>query len=377
MKIGVIGSFDSQELIQRLLGPRGWAMGWAGGQFRLFSRPQALRFEDATVTVSPDDFASDDVPYVEEVELTPMAPKERFKITYGEPLVSEAGPENEPGYSVRALDPGAKVRHSNAELEIDGQGLIPTELWQADPNGPASWRAAFAELWSTTMATWYAAPHVLVKSVPVLYSKGKDIGVGTVVRFSSHFAPSREGAYGLSNRVGRVYRVVHNLQDLTTKLGILIQPGDPLTARRWAPIAAVVDDVENVEDRYDPLTRTFTCYSNYFAHGNETGHDLRYFVEPEGLGVGGNALLYGYQWDGRQWSKNFEFTVESVDLSTDTIVHSPGSFSGTFYEAMYTVLCLAPYDDQPASSWPRAFFSVHTRSNFHFGAGPTKGFKLS
>ena len=376
VKIAHIGPFDSQELISRIIEPRGWALGWSGGRFRLFNRPGLLSFEDAEVTISSDDYASQDIPYMEEVAFGELTPKDLYRLRYGGSLVDDAGPDNEPELTVRAQDPGRPARAGNADLELDAQGLINTGLWTpGEPGAPSPWYSAAISLWGRIMSVFFAAPHVKVSGLPILYSKAKDIGVGTVVRFtSSPFAPSREGSYGLAAKMARVYKVEHNLLNLTSKLDLLVQPGDPLAFRRWAPIAVVLDDVATVEARYDVATRTLSCYDDFF--GREYSTDVAYFAEPAWLGVGGDAKVHGYQWNGRAWAQTFSFDVESVDTAAHTITWKVGTFSGTFHEVQYTVLVLAPWDDQDVNSWPRSLFSVHTDSTFMFGAGPTKGFKL-
>lgn len=374
-KYGYIDAFDSQELIARIIEVRGWGLGWSSGKYRLFSRATPLSYEDATVTVGPDDMASTDVPFIEQTDLTPLSPKDLFKVTYGWALVDDAA-GRDLSTQVKSQDPGARTRASNAELEIDGHGLIPIELYDPGEKTPLKWQAAWVQLWGRVLANWYASPHILVKGVPVLFSKAKDIGPGTVVRFTSHFSPTREGVYGLTAKVGRVYRVEHNLMDLTSTIDVLIQPGDGAGPRRFAPIAVVVDSATTVEGRYNAATRTLTCYADYFGRGGSL-RDVTYFEEPAWLGVGGDAKVLGYQHNGRDWQQTFSFDVESVNVAANTVTWKAGTFTGTFNEAMYTVLVLAPWDNQPANSWPRAMFSAHTDSVFKFGAVPTNGYKLA
>lgn len=216
----------------------------------------------------------------------------------------------------------------------------------------------------------------MVEDLPLLWSKARLLGPGSIVRFSSFFGPGRQGVYGLTNRVGLVTKIVLDLHGLTAKVSILLQPGDATQARRFAPIAMVLDRGATVEEHYDAATRTFHCYPNRFGTEDAAAHDVRFFVEPGWLGVGGDAVVNGWQWNGRAWSKNFSVVVESVSVSNDSITHKPGSMTGTWKEGMPTMLVLAPWDDQPADSWPRAMFSVITRSDFKFGTVPTKGFKL-
>ncbi len=374
-KFGFIGSFDSQELIARQLEPRGWGLGFVRGQFRLFSLPAALAVEDAEVVIEPDDFASDDQMFVETVNLRPLQPIDKVSITYGRALVEEAAAETELVDSVRAQDPASRTRHSNAEREVDGAGMVPVALWKG-VNPPPQWTSAWAQLWGTTVANWAGSPQVMVEDVPIMWSKARLLGPGSIVRFTSYFGPGREGTYGLTNKVGRVVKVQLDLHTLTAKVTILLQAGSATASRRFAPVAFVLDDVTTVEERHDAAARTFFCYANAFGHEGASPHDVRAFAEPDGYSIGGDAVVHGWQWDGGRWAQTFSFEVESVSVADDSITYKPGSMTGTWHEGQYTALVLAPWDDQPADSWPRALFSVITRSNFQFGSGPTPGFKL-
>lgn len=375
-KYGFIDSFDSQELVARILAPRCWGLGFVRAQFRLFSLPQTLAVEDAEVVIEPDDFCSDDQMFVEKVNLRPLQPKDKFTITYGKALVEEAAADNELAVSVRAQDKASRTRHSNAEQEIDGAGMVPVALWKGGADAPPQWTGAWSQLWSTTVAEWAGSPQVMVEDVPIMGSKARLLGPGSCVRFTSYFGPGREGTYGLTNKVGRVTKIVHDLHAQTAKVTILLQAGSATAARRFAPIAFVLDDVATVEERHDVATRTFYCYSDYFNTGAASAHDVRAFAEPDEYSIGGDAVVHGWQWNGREWAQTFSCTVESVSLADDSITYAPGSLTGTWHEGQYTAIVLAPWDDQPADSWPRALFSVITRSNFKFGSGPTPGFKL-
>ena len=99
-------------------------------------------------------------------------------------------------------------------------------------------------------------------------------------------------------------------------------------------------------------------------------------MEPASLGIGGAAIAWGYQWNGRgEWELNFEFEVESVNTTSHTITYADSTFSGTFYDSRYTAIVLADHPSQPVNSWVRSLYSVITKSDGTFGAG-TQGFPL-
>jgi len=376
-----LGATDSQDLIASLLAPRGWGLGWCRAQWRLFSMPELLTADDAEVTIGPDDFASPGnswppTPYIEKVNLRPHVPRERFAVDFGRPLVDGVGSGTPPKLraEARAMDHQSRTRHDNGADASDGWGLIPRPLWRGE-NPPARWEDDWITLFGQTMGAWYNSPYVLVEDVPVLRSKARQLGPGTVVRFSSNFAPGREGVYGLTNKLGRVFKVTHDLDSGGARIDVLVQPGTTTSARRFAPAAMLLDMVETVEGAHDATSRTLTCYADAFGHG-EAVKDVAAFAEPAWLGVGGDAIVHGWQHDGRTWQQTFAVTVESVSAASNTITYKPESLVGKIWEASYTLLVLAPYDDQPADSWPRALFAVITRPDFKFGAGDTPGFKI-
>lgn len=371
-----IGATDAQELIASILAPRGWAMGFNAGRWRLFSRPDLLTGDDVEVVISPDAFVGEPE-FVEPVELRPFTPRERFTVDFGHPLVSEGAPdETDLTLTARALDPAARSRADNGSDDIDGWGLIPVPLWEVSEEIPPDWRTAWQALFSRSMARWFNSAHILISGLRVVPSIARQVGPGTVVRFTSHYAATREGTYGPAAMLGRIYRVEHDLETREARIDVLLQPGTTTTTRAFAPIAVVTDTGNTVEARWDVTTRTVTCKQDAFGHGVAGLHDVAAFAEPDWLGVGGDALVYGWQWDGRVWSQTFSFLVESVDAAANTITWKAGSLSGTFWDSRYAVLVLAPYDLQPGGSWTKDYFSVLTRSDFKFGAGPTKGFPL-
>ncbi len=378
VKVAHIGSFDSQDFIFKMVEPRGWGMGFVRGQFRLFSRPQLLGIDDVEVELGPDDFGVDDlgveqqIQFVESADLRPITPRDGFEISYGEPLVEGTGSGREHVAKVRAGDPQSRSRRSNNVDSIDGQGLIPTELWGGDVSAPPSWVPTWLQLAGREMATWCAQPHVVV-DVPVRWSKARQLGPGSVVSFSSLYAPNREGSYGLSNRIGRVISTTINLEKLSAEVRVLVQPGDPNTTRRFAPVAVVLDSVSTVEARYDAATRTFKCYADFWGHGEGTS-DVAWFQEPAWSSAGGDTMARLWQWDGRTWSNTASFYVESVDTSAHTITATPLGLVGTWKEAQPTIITLASYDDQDGGAWSRSVFSVVTSAAGLVGGSP--GFPL-
>lgn len=368
-----VGAQDSEALIASILAPRGWGLGFCNGRWRLFSRPDVLTGDDVEVVLGPEDFVGDPE-LVETAELRPFTPREQFSVDFSRALVSEGATEDkELTLTARSQDPASRTRADNGSEDIEGWGLIPLPLWRGEGT-PADWRPAWTYLFARLMAGWFNAPHVLISGLRVMPSKARLLGPGSVVRFSSYYAATREGTYGPVGKLGRVYRVEHDLESHEARIDCLLQPGDETQTRFLAPIAMLVDDTSTVEGRWDVATRTATCKQDAFGHGVDDLHDVSAFVEPSWLGVGGDALCHVWQWDGRAWSQTCSFLVESID--GDTITWKSGSLTPGFKDSRYTCLVLAPFDDQPPSSWTRSYFSVLTRSDFKFGSGPTQGWQL-
>jgi len=372
-KFAYIGPFDSQDLLWRIVEQRGWGMGLVKGQFRLFSRADLLDAEDVEVTLTTDDIVGEQ-DFVEVADLRPVLPRDAFEIEYGKSLVEDAGSDMDLRAVAIATDSQSRSRRTNNREIINGAGLVPSRLWRNDP-APEPWIPAWSQLVAHELAAFYASPWVAVE-VPVHWSKAREIGVGSVVKLTTNYAPSRDGTYGITGRVGRVIGWSLRTAELVVDLRVLVQAGDPSTKpRRFGPVAQVLESVTTVEARHDAAARTFKCYADAFGHGEPTS-DVTGFGEPNYSATGTEAIVYGYQHNGRAWAKTFEFTVESVDSAAHTITWKAGTFSGTWWEARPTTLLLAPYDDQPGDSWTRAVYAVITRSDGYFGAGPTKGVKL-
>lgn len=374
-KYAWFGETDSQEIIARILEQRGWGLGFNRGKWRLFNRPVLLTDDDVEVVIGPDDIASDDPAFKEQTDRRPLMPRESITLDMSYALVSDAASELDLNVKHTAGDPGARTRRDNGTSTIDGWGLASEKLfpeqkplpeWQWDP-----------EFWYTcdNLFRWFNQPNLKI-TLPIRRTKARLLGPGSVVRVTTLYAANQEGGYGLTGKLGRVYKVVYDTETMAANVSIMVQPGSSDPVRRFAPLAVVKQMFDALEERHDASSRTFFVEKNGMGHANDDLHDCTYFEEPSYMVTGGNAIVWGYQHDGRTWTKNFEFEVESVSTLSDSITYKAGTLSGVFKEAQYTLLILAPWDEQPVDSWPRALFSVLTKSDNTFGVGPTQGFKL-
>jgi hypothetical protein len=363
------GAFDAQETIAQICKPRAYFMGLDGFRYTLFSLAKPLDADDAALHIGESDLDSDAVPYIADVDFSALAGYDKVGIEYHYSPVEGAGETTR--LDARPLSTRVLARAGNAEFMMEGRGLLNRALWVGDGEKPPSWESPWRKLHTVILADYYLQPHVMLTGVSVKQPKANLINPGTIVTITNPWPATREGSYGMTAKVGRVVRVRRRTDNLSVECDIFVQAGNASTARRFAPIARVLDDVDTLEERHDAATRTLYCYHDMF--GAEGGSDVKYFQEPIWSDIGGDALVYGYQYDGREWSQNFSFTVETVNTSDETIIYKPGSFAGTFRERGYTILTMAPYNAQTAD-WVRSMFAVNTGANGKFGGTP--GFEL-
>lgn len=359
-----LGNVPAQDLIAGLVEPRGWAFGFQGGRYSLWVRGLPLTAKESIIALTQADLASDDLPHVETVDLTPLSPIDVLTMEFGANPLGEADSKTLRG---QARDAFAWRRHGGATKEIDGSGL--TALGGA-------WEGQWRQRWEKEMAEWYATPHVLL-TLPIKPDRARDIWPGVVITYASPWPATRDGSYGMTGQLGRVLSIERDLRtSLVVTARVLMQPGDPLQQRLFAPLAAVLTGTATLEERYDVAARRFYCHGNYWGRDDDDLSDVEGFAPPAWLAATGDALVYGYQHDGRTWSQTFECLVQDVDTSGHSLRYQDGSFSGKFWEVRPTLLMLAPWDDQDTDSWTRQIYGVITKPSGIFGGADTPGWKF-
>jgi hypothetical protein len=361
-----VGPFDSYQFIESVLLPRNWAFSFRGGRYGLIARSAPLDVEAVEVAITQSDVAGEptELPPSEDVRFDALLPIDLIEVSYGHNQF-EADNSGVVTANIKALDPRSAMRRSNAKLEIDARTLL------AD----GSWRPDFARLWGREAAAWFAEPWSIVR-VKVMGPKAKDLWPGTIVSYTSPWPATRNGEYGMNTpRIGRVVSVDRDLETLATTVEILVEGKDPTSSnRRFAPLARLVDDHETVEERHDSASRKLYCYADAFGRGSDAS-DVTGFTMPAWWSGTGQALAYVWSsWDGRTWEKTAEFEVETVDPDEHSITYAAGTLSGTIWERRFTILTLAPHDDQDTGAWPQSLFGVVCGSDGKFGSGDTSGF---
>lgn len=368
VRLAYVGAVQSEEILRAIMSPRHWAWCLRGNRYGLFSWTAPIRFEDVDLVIGESDVAGEGPPLV---DLRPVPPMDRITVSYGQAELQTEASEFE--HTVASRDYGRAARNGRHEVKLDGRGLPVVERWTSleDPP-PENWQAAFYALWGTRVGPWAATPAIKV-TLTVRLPKSLRCQVGTIVRITNPWPATTRGKYGLTNALGRIVEVVLDTRSLNATVEILLQDRDVTFARRFAPIARVVDRVATAEERYDPATKTLYCKADAFRR--KADPDVRYFVEPSGFNVGGAAQIAVWQWNGSRWARTMTGTVSSVDETQHSITLS--SASGSFLDREYAVVMMRPYLEQDEGSWVREFFLVTTGPAGTFDAGTKTGWQFA
>lgn len=365
-RLAYVGPFDSQQAIEDILAPRGWCFSLKAGQYGLFARHEPLDLDDVEVALDQPDVAGDvdELPPSEEVDFRPLEPIDLVTTTWGATQLG-GGDGNERELTIKARDPRAQQRRGNASVDVEGRTLVSHGLH-------SHWQSDFSKLWGDELARWFGEPHATV-IVRIKGDVARDLWPGTVVSYTSPWPATRNGAYGMSNRVGRVFSVERDTLTLAATVRILVDGVDPTSKRRFGPIARLVDDHETVEERHDAATRTIFCQADAFGRGEDTS-DVAGFAKPSWTS-GTAALAYVWQsYDGITWTLTAAFDVESIDTSANTITYVDGTLSGTIHENRLGIITIAPHPDQTPGAWPQSTFGVVCGTDDKFGPSNTSGF---
>jgi hypothetical protein len=347
-----------------LLDPRGWCFSLNNGQYGIFQRaaPLDVADSDATITAADIGLEPDALPPWETVDFRPLEPIDLIEIRSGGNQLD--GNSGETTTRIKARDPRAVQRKSNATVAIDARTL--------PANG--SWHVELGTLWSEDMARWYAEPHAKA-TMTVKGNVARDIGPGSIIRYTSAWPATREGQYGMTARLGRVMSVELDTATLAKTCEVLMAPGDPLTKRRFGPIAALVNTHTTVETRHNSATQTLYCQADAFGRGDGVS-DVAAFDEPSWSTTGGQLICNVWaSYDGVTWEQVAVFYVESVNTTLHTITYTVAEdIDGAIPENRYCIVLPVTYDEQDASEWPRALFGVTCGVDGLFGGSNIAGF---
>ena len=159
------GVFDSQDMIAQVCKPRSYFLGLDGFKYSLFTMAAPISADDAAVHIGEADIDSDAVPFIPDVELSPLAGFDKVGIEYHYAPVEGAGEVSR--LDTKPLTPRVLARAGNAEMMMEGRGLLDRSKWVGDGGAPPGWISAWRQLWTQFLADYMLAPHVMLTGVPV------------------------------------------------------------------------------------------------------------------------------------------------------------------------------------------------------------------
>lgn len=356
-KLCALGPVQSEELIAAMLAPRDWAISLREKKYGVFQRSKyvtvtAPYLDIATYNIGVSDlaYAAGDPSVDFDLSLRATSPFDSLTLNHtGHPVDNPTEGQVEKRY--RARDTGARARQGTRERTVQAPDLPAREWWTSIDAPVSSWTVEFQGLWERQVAEWLSQPHRLISGLRISRPKGQYLYPGQPIRLTLPHPANSTGSYGFTAAIARVVAVTHEADSCAAVVDLLVQ-ATPSNVLFWGPLARVVDDVTDPEDRHDPATRTFFLTSWGGIQDNSNQFEDLYFS------AGTAAKFWVLQYDGIQWVKTCEGVVESVEVGV-SLTYTNAGLTGTFYNRMYALICLAPYDAQDVGSWPRAIVPIN------------------
>jgi len=361
------GPLQSEELIEALLAPRGWALSFKRGRIGVWSpsaSPEGKFQEGVDFEIGASELhgtAGDPASAIPSIELRPVFPFDRLVWTHTG-IPTETWTEGQVELKLRARDVGSRARSGTRVRDVAAPDLIAVQ-WFAGDNGTntnaadtdliKTWSGEVAQLWEREIPGWLAQAHRLVQGLRISRPKGQDIYPGAILRLTNPWPANSVGTYGVVGSYARVLSVTHETDSCAVVVDALLYATPP-GALRWGPVLRVVDDGAVPSDRYDAATYTFTVQD----WGGITA-PLSAFVKPDYVDAADEpAAIHVLQYDGVTWDRTATGLVASVSTGAQTLTLT-GPLTGTFYERMYALIVMAPADDGDQVDWVRAAYIQH------------------
>jgi hypothetical protein len=214
------GPLQSEELLQALMAPRGWALSLKRGKVGVWAphvSPEAKFEGGVDFVVTETDLhgtAGDPASVIPDVELRPVFPFDRIAWTHtGNP--TESWTEGQLELKYKARDPGARVRSGTRVRDLAAPDLIATSWFlegdllnpnNADKALIKSWTIAVQQLWERDIPSWLAQAHRLIRGLRISRPKGQDIYPGAILQLTNPWPANSVGTYGVSGAYARELR---------------------------------------------------------------------------------------------------------------------------------------------------------------------------
>lgn len=360
------GPFAASKMLDGLMRPRALAWSLHGKRYGLY-RFAEVSPDEADVVIAEDDLhGSLDDP-------TDVHPEQELRVTgqLDGVELTHKGNDGEP-LEFRAQDANARRRRGEMIEQLEDQGLLPVNWYPAtvelqDVTGVVPWLQDFRQLWSYDQAGFLARRHFAV-TLTVGPHKAGDLMLGTVVRLSNPWPVNSEGQYeALTNHVGRVIDVTHNLEDGSATVTVLVFGGQASGMAHYAPVCRlyrVASDLSEAE-----------YYPDFLEHGGSSD-DGEGWTKPTWVEGSGNANIAIYQRLGTSWTLCATGAVSAVDTTTRTITFaSPLSETGDGVLRDRDKLMILDDRASQAADWPALIYGVICEDDFTFD-GTNKGLKF-
>lgn len=355
--------FESFEMIESILRPRGLAMTLRGG---LYSVDNFGLFDpdDVDLVINETEVDADINDPRTVVPSQQLRAASSIDTTGIQVRRDPFSGEYLRDYQHHARDPGAKTRRGDLKLDLREDGLVP-HGWSASGGGDITdpWEGTLRQIWAFNEPTWRAKRHFLVQ-VKLHRIEGQNCWPGTRVRFSNRWVFSPAGEYGVSGALGIVLSVTANYREETYDVEILVFADQFDGLRIFSPIARITNPYTG------GASITLLSDANFLDHGE--GNDGTRFSEPSWSSVGGQARVVILEYD------RCNYTLHSADVG---VVASTSAFNVTLEDPFATTfhaytdkwIVMASWDDQASDGWVRALGLPIVEEDHEHSAG-TVGF---
>ena len=361
------GPLQSEELIEALLAPRGWALSFKRGRIGVWSpsaSPEAKYQDGVDFEIGIADLhgvAGDPASVIPTVELRPVFPFDRLAWTHtGNP--TKTWTEGQEEIRMHARDLSSRARSGTRVRKIAAPDLVATQWFASNPGTNPNvadleliktWSGEAVQLWERQLPEFLSQAHRLVQGLRISRPKGQDIYPGAILRLTNPWPANSSGTYGVTGSYARVLSVSHETDSCAAVVDALLYATPP-GALRWGPVLRVVDDGAAPADRYDSSTYTFTVQD-----WGGVAAQLAGFVKPDYVdAVDEPACVFILQYDGASWRSTASGFVASVSTGGQTLTLT-GPITGTYYERMYTMIVLAPTDYVDQVDWVGVAYAKH------------------
>jgi len=345
--------FESHELIESLLRPRGLAMSLRGGRFGamrlgLFTPADVDHvLTETSVAVPLNNPEAEDT----QQRLRATGAIDRVEMEVGrDPATGEAlGKE-----VATARDPSAHLRRGDFVEELSDPGLRP-------PAWFGNWLEPFRQLQGIDRAGYLAKRQFLVQ-MTLHAAAGHNVWPGDRVSLTHQALYNADGSEGINGALGHVLSVTARPGDQTYQIEVLVH-SDQLRIPLFGPIARVIAGINT-------SNLTIAADADFLNHGN--GPDALRFLRPWWLPTGTAARVCLLGFNRVDWTL-YDTDTDTVDSVNGNVLTLTNGFSGTFHRNHDYYLVFAGFDDQDEGSWPRTTGLPIVEDNHEFGSGPTEG----